>query len=271
MSEPSEQLVFTFFETPVLAARSADGMIYLSLFDLCTTTSVNLASQRRRIRADPELSEGLQRFRVLTAGGIQAIDFLLLEYVPIWLSTINRSKATPVARERLRYLRIFIIREVYDAITRTAGLPAGSSRNIESLEDLQRFDEAVTGIAERQRALEESLDKARQAWKDHEERIRQLEAQLAQSAAIGTGQRGVIYQLVQVWAQARVEREEIPFGNAIAGCWAVLKKRYGIAKYEHLPMTKYEDCVAFIRRSYQTLTGEELTGDQLSLPNLDAE
>jgi hypothetical protein len=271
MSEPSEQLVFTFFETPVLAVRSADGAIYLSLFDLCATTNLNLSSQRRRIRADEELHDGIRRFRALTAGGLQEIDFLLLEYVPAWLSTVNRTKAAPVAKERLRYLRIFIIREVYDSITRTAGLPTGSSRNIESLEDLQRFDEAVTGIAERQRALEESLDKARQAWKDHEERIRQLEAQFAHAATIGIGQRGMIYQLVQIWAQARVEREEIPFGNAIAGCWAVLKKRYGIAKYEHLPMAKYEDCIAFIKRSYQTLTSEELTGDQLSLPDIDAE
>jgi hypothetical protein len=271
MSEPSEQLVFTFFETPVLAVRSADGTIYLSLFDLCTTTNLNLSSQRRRIRADEELHDGLRRFRALTAGGVQEIDFLLLEYVPAWLSTVNRTKAAPAAKERLRYLRIFIIREVYDSIARTAGLPTGSSRNIESLEDLQRFDEAVTGIDERQRALEESLDKARQAWKDHEERIRQLEAQLAQAATIGIGQRGIIYQLVQAWAQARVEREEIPFGNAIAGCWAVLKKRYGIAKYEHLPMAKYEDCIAFIKRSYQTLTSEELTGDQLSLPDINAE
>jgi hypothetical protein len=56
----------------------------------------------------------------------------------------------------------------------------------------------------------------------------------------------------------------------------VLKKRYGIAKYEHLPMAKYEDCIAFIKRSYQILTSEELTseeltGDQLSLPDIDAE
>jgi hypothetical protein len=269
MSEPVEQIVFTFFETPVLAVRSADGAISLSLFDLCTTTNLNLSSQRRRIRADEELRDGLQRFRALTAGGFQEIDFLLLEYVPAWLSTVNRTKAAPVAKERLRYLRIFIIREVYDSIARTAGLPTGSSRNIESLEDLQRFDEAVTGIAERQRALEESLDKARQAWKDHEERIRQLEAQLHETTTISTGQRGAIYQRVQVWAQARVEHEAIPFGNAIAGCWAVLKKRYGIAKYEHLPTAQYDDCIAFIKRSYAAITGDELTGDQLILPDFN--
>jgi len=270
MSEPVEQLVFTFFENPVLAARGADGAIYLSLFDLCATTNLNLSSQRRRLQADTELSDGLQRFRVLTAGGFQAIDFLLLEYVPAWLSTVNRSKATPAAKERLRFLRIFVIREVYDSIARTAGLPAGSSRNIESLDDLQRFDDAVTGITERQRALEASLDKARQAWKDHEERIRQLEAQLHQTTTISKGQRGVIYQLVQAWAQARVEREELPFGPAIAGCWTVIKQRYGVAKYEHLPTAQYDDCVSFIKRSYKSLTGEELSGDQLQLPDFDA-
>jgi hypothetical protein len=269
MSEPTEQLVFTFFETPVLAARGADGSIYLSLADLCATTTLNLSSQRRRLRADTELSDGLQRFRVLTAGGFQEADFLLLEYVPSWLSTVNRTKATPTVRERLRYLRIFIIREVYDSLARSAGLPEGPSRNIESLDDLGKLDDAITGIAERQQALEQSLEKARQAWRDHEERIRELEAQLTQTAPISKAQRGHIYQLVQVWAQARAEREELPFGAAIAGCWAALKKRFGVAKYEHLPAAQYEDCVAFIKRSYASLTGEELTGEQLQLPDID--
>lgn len=269
MSEPAEQLVFTFFESPVLAARHTDGGIYLSLNDLCSTVNLDLSSQRRRLRNDPELSDGIVRFRVLTAGGFQEIDFLLLEYVPAWLSTVNRRKASVIAQERLRYLRIYIIREVYDSIAQTAGLPQGPSRNIESLEDLQRFDEAITGIAARQKALEESLDKARQAWKDHEDRIKQLEAQLIQTVPMSKGQRGVIYQMVQTWAQARVEREAMPFGQAVAGCWALLKRRYNVAKYEHLPASHYDDCVTYIRSSYRTLTGEELTGDQLQLPNFD--
>ena len=34
--------------------------------------------------------------------------------------------------------------------------------------------------------------------------------------------------------------------------------RHLIARYEDLPAVKYADCIAFIRQSYQTLTGEDL-------------
>ena len=117
--------------------------------------------------------------------------------------------------------------------------------------------------------MEESQEKARQAWRNHEDRIRQLEAQLRQTGPITKAQRGHIYQLVQIWAQARVDREQLPFGTAIAGCWAVLKKRYDVAKYEHLPAAEYDDCVDFMKRSYKKLTGEELTGEQLRFLDFD--
>jgi hypothetical protein len=270
MTELTETLVVTFFETPVLAARVNDGTILLSIRDLCDSAGLRRYSQVRRIRADPDLSDGMRTLRVMTPGGPQEQEFLILEFVPAWISTVNRSRASTVVQERLRYLRLFSIRQVYDAIARAAGLPEGPSRAIEDLRDLQRFDGAIQGIAERQQALEESQDKARQAWKDHEDRIRQLEAQLRQTGTISRAERGHIYQLVQIWAQARVEREQLPFGAAIAGCWAVLKKRYDVAKYEHLPGAEYDDCVDFIKRSYTKLTGEELSGEQLRFLDFDA-
>jgi hypothetical protein len=269
MTEPIETLVVTFFETPVLAVRSSDGTIFLSLRDLCAAVGLDFSSQLRRLRRDDDLRDGIQAFRVMTAGGPQEQEFLILEFVPTWITTVNRSRATPIVQERLRYLRLFTIREVYNAIAQAAGLPTGPSRTIEDLGDLQRFDATIQGLAERQQAFEQSQDKARQAWKEHEDRIRRLEAQLAQTGTITKAQRGHIYQLVQIWAQARVDREQLPFGTAIAGCWAVLKKRYNIAKYEHLPASDYQNCVDFIKRSYRTLTGEELTGEQLRFLDFD--
>lgn len=122
-ADPIEMLAVTFFEAPVLAVRSADGTIYVSVRDLCAATGLNAASQLRRLKADPDLSEGLQSFRVATAGGVQAQVFLILEYVPAWISMVDRARAAPLVRERLRYVRLFAIREVYAALARLAGLP----------------------------------------------------------------------------------------------------------------------------------------------------
>jgi hypothetical protein len=45
---------------------------------------------------------------------------------------------------------------------------------------------------------------------------------------------------------------------AFASIWATLKARYNVAKYEHIPARQYADCVQFIKRNYQDLTGEPL-------------
>lgn len=269
MVDPIETLVVTFFDLPVLAARAPDGRVFLAIRDLCTSVGINRESQMRRLRADPDLSIGLQTFRMQTAGGPQPQEFLLLEHIPLWISGVTRRKATPDIQERLRFLKLFIIGHVHDAIATAAGLPIGSSRNIEDLRDLQRYDEAIQGIALRTAALEESQSKARTAWREHEERIRQLEEQLRSMLRLSPIQRGTIYAQVHAWARARAAREDIPFGVAIARCWAALKARFSVAKYEDIPATQYEECLRFIGQSYTEDTGEELGGDQMQLPGLD--
>lgn len=269
MVDPIETLIVSFFELPVLAARAPDGRIYLAIRDLCDAIGINRESQMRRLRADPDLSIGLQTFRISTAGGRQPQEFLLLEYVPLWVTGVTRRKSPPEIKERLRFLRLFIIGHVHDAIATAAGLPAGSSRNIEDLRDLQRYDEAIQGIASRTEALEESQSKARTAWREHEERIKRLEEQIRSMLRLSPTQRGLIYEQVHVWARARADHEEIAFGTAIARCWGSLKARFTVAKYEDIPASQYEECLRFIRQSYAEDTGEELGGDQMQLPGLE--
>jgi hypothetical protein len=55
-----------------------------------------------------------------------------------------------------------------------------------------------------------------------------------------------------------VEHEQITSQAAFAGCWAAIKTRYNVAKYEHIPANEYEDCVVYIKRAYQKSTGAEL-------------
>lgn len=256
--DPTETLAVTFFEQPCLAVRSTDGTIYVSIRDLCEAVGLARPSQVRRLRADEDLRDGMQSFRVPTPGGVQDQEFLILEFVPTWMTSINRARATPIVRERLRFLRLFAIREVYNAFAQVAGLPPGESRAIEDLAELTRFDDAMIELARRQQAIEESQDRARSAWREIDGRVRALEDKLG-GDTISAAQRGYIYQLVQHWAQARLDHEPtLSRTAAFAGCWAALKTRYRIAKYEHLPATKYTDCVQYIRSAYHRLTGIEL-------------
>jgi hypothetical protein len=255
---PIELLVVTFFEHPCLAVRGTDGTIYVSVRDLCDAVGLRSHSQLRRLRADEDLGDGLRSFRVQTHGGPQDQEFLILEFVPTWISSVQRSRASVTVRERLRYLRLFIIRETYNAFARTAGLPEGESRAIEDLQDIERLDEATIAIAERQQHIEESQQRARSAWRELSARVQALEEKVG--GQISTGQRGHIYQLVQAWAAARIEREpELSRMEIFQACWGAIKTRYRLSKYEHLPVTQYVDCVNYIKQAYQRLTGEELT------------
>ncbi len=269
MVDPIETLVVTFFDLPVLAARSPDGRIYLAIRDLCASIGLSRESQMRRLRSDPDLSLGLQTFRIATSGGPQPQEFLLLEHVPLWVTGVTRRKSAPEIQERLRFLKLFIIGHVHNAIAEAAGLPAGSSRNIEDLRDLERYDEAIQGIAARTEALEVSHGNARTAWRAHEERIKRLEEQIRSLVRISPTQRGTIYEQVHVWARARADHEGIPFGVSIATCWMTLKARFTVAKYEDISAAQYEACLRFIRQSYAQDTGEEMGGDQMQIPGLE--
>jgi hypothetical protein len=254
---PTETLVVTFFEHPCLVVRGDDGTIYVSVRDLCDAVGLVARSQLRRLRNDEDLASGVQTFRIVSSGGPQDQEFLILEFVPTWMTMIQRSRASVTVRERLRYLRLFVIRETYNAFARVADLPQGESRSIEDLRDLEQLEDATSAIAERQKAIEESQDKARSAWREMDARLRALEEKIGNQ--ISTSQRGTIYQLVQTWANARIVREpELSRGEIFKACWGSIKTRYGIAKYEHLPAARYDDCVTYIKVSYQRLTGEEL-------------
>lgn len=257
MHEVRERLVVTFFEHPCLAVRVADGGIYVAIRDLCDAVGLQLAAQLRRLKRDSELSAGVIQARVATAGGVQEQDFLLLEMVPWWLSSVSRAKASPVVAERLRFLRLFAIKTVYDAFAQAANLPAGPSRAIEDLADLGRLDDTMAAVAERQRQIEESQDKARAAWRALDTRVRALEEKVG--GVLSAQQGGYLYHLVHAWADARVQREErLDVGEARRACFAALKARYRVAKYDQIPAAMYADAVAYVRREFQKLTGEDL-------------
>jgi len=268
---PAEQLPITLFDAVVLAARAEDGTISLAIRDVCQALAIDFSTQLRRIRNQAVLAEGLARFRIATSGGAQAQDFLELERVPTWLLMINASRVGEHVRPRLLWLQRYIVREVYRSFATLAGLPEDTSRQIEDLVDLQRFNAAISELADqqesleaRQGALETSQEQARHAWRDLRAEIHAIAQRIAMieqhvGGVISREQRGYLYQLVQAWGAAKATREpRLSKAAAYAACWTLLKAKYRIARYEDLPAAKYADCIAFVRQSYQALTGEEL-------------
>lgn len=260
---PSEHLPVTFFEAPVLAVRRSDGRIYLNIRDLCGAAMIDPSSQMRRIRSHPKLQPGLAKFRVPTGGGPQAQDFLALERVATWLLMVNVARVSPEVQERLSFLQDYLVSEVHAAFMRLAGLPRDPGQ-IEDLGELQRIDSALTALTEQQRALAESQERARHAWRDLTDQLKTIRARIDAleergSTVISRAQRGHLYQLVQAWAEAKQRHDpQISPKAAHITCWGVLKTQFRVARYEDLPASQYPAAVALIRSAYRQLTGEDL-------------
>ncbi len=268
---PSEQLPMTLFDAVVLAVRADDGTIALAIRDICQALAIDVSTQLRRIRTHAVLSDGVTRFRVMTAGGMQPQEFLVLELIPTWLLMINAARVSDSVRPRLVWFQRYLVREVYRAFATLAGLPEQESRQVEDLADLGRLNTAISELADRQQtletrqgAIETSQDQARQAWRDLRADIRAIAARVATieqrvGGGISREQRGYLYHLVQTWGAAKAAREpRLSKAAAYAACWTLIKTKYRVARYEDLPSATYADCVAFIQQSYRALTGDDL-------------
>jgi hypothetical protein len=67
---------------------------------MCEALGVSYQGQVARIRRDEVLAEGLQSLRVETGGGVQNVQALHLECVPLWLAGLEPSRV----REEIRGL-----------------------------------------------------------------------------------------------------------------------------------------------------------------------
>lgn len=254
--EVQERLPITLFDTVALAIRGADGLIYLALSDICAVVNLAPSSQLRRIRSSEDLVDGLVRTAVDTGYGIKDQYFLQLELYPLWLMGVNTRKAAAQTRGRLQHLKRYLIAEVYAAFARLTGLPESSSRAVEDLHELDQIGASLADLTARQQQIEASQQRARQAWKDLDARVRALEGQTEQT--ISDAQRGYLYTLVQAWGQARAAGDPESLRNPYAACWATLKARFRLSRYEDLPLREYPTAVAFVRDAYRQLTGSNL-------------
>jgi len=270
-----EQLPIPLFDGVVLAARTGDGQIHLSLRDLCATIGLDVASQRRRIRANESLH--LTAIRVHIDRQFRTLDFLPLDELALWILTLQTTRIHPDRQGRISYIKQYLEASVRHAFTQLTGLHE-TSRQVEDLRELDRLDSALElleQLGERQTTIETSQDRARLAFRDLAELVRSVQTRVQALEAqaklrLSTTQRGTIYQLLQTWGNARVERQKDQrSGEAIRACWRLFNQRFGISTYTDLPAAQYNDAIQFIKEQYRSLTGKEI--DAVEQSGLDLE
>ena len=272
---PREQLPIALFEGVVLAVRAADGHIYLAVRDLCTTLDLIVSSQLRTIRADDRLH--LVPFRLRIDRQVRTLECLLLDDMPLWLIKVRPPRGNTQAAERLHYVQTYLIASVRSAFAALTGLPDAPSNQIEDLQELDAFEpslQVLRALVERQTHIEQSQDRAREAWRDIAAQIRELkgvlplvedlrtrlqevERQLQQR--MSPDQRNTIYRLVQTYGEARATRSgQSRPGVEIRKSWAEFNARFGIATYTDLPASRFDEAVQFVKAQYRALTGSDI-------------
>jgi hypothetical protein len=257
--EPVEEAPIPLFNGVVLGVRSTDGTLWLAVRDLAVTVDAVPRSQIRRAQTNPLLQRHVRWFRATTAGGSQNQLFLQLESVGLWLMTINVSRAPAAVRERLLWLQQHLEQAVRRAFAQATGLPERSS-DIEDIDEIGRVDHILQGLVQQQRDVTQGQDALRADVAVLTERVRQLEGQRHKDIPpITKAQRGQIFHMVVAWAELLQARNEgMTIGGARAACWTALKKKYQVAEYSHIPSTRYNEAVTFIREAYTKLGGGDL-------------
>lgn len=271
---PQEQLPITLFDSVVLAVRAADGHIYLTVRDLCAALVLIPSSQLRAIRADDRLH--LVSFRLRIGRQVRTSECLLLDDIPLWLVKVRPPRNNAEVSERLRYVQSYLIASVRSAFSALTGLPDVPSNQIEDLQDLDVVDpslQALRELVERQTHMEESQDRAREAWRDLAAQIRELggvlplveelrarmqEVERQLRLRISPEQRNTIYRLMQAYGDARAIRSGAQSGVEIRKCWAEFNARFGIATYTDLSADQFDAALQFIKSQYRALTGSEI-------------
>lgn len=253
-----EQKEVAFYEDTIVAARLADGNIYIPIRPLCDNLGVTLAGQRERIKRDPVLSEVVTSVSVTLTQQAREMLCLPLKYIPGWLFGINANRVKPELRERIiRYQR-----ECYDVLSeafaegRLTADPIFEELLAQDTDAVQAYKvlQAMVKLARNQILLEARLDDHSHALDDHERRLENIEAELHQEDRFITESQAT--QISQAVRAIAFKITETTGQNEYGRCWGEFYRKFGVSKYRFLSAAKFDEAMKWLNDWYQDLTGE---------------
>jgi hypothetical protein len=240
--------------------QQPDGTIYVHFARLCDNLGLSRPSAARRVQQHEVLQDGFVTLRVVTDGGVQALQCLRVDLVPLWLAAISARRVKPELRVKVvRYQReaaqvlwqAFRPQVVPDEavpvgtalgeLQRIADLGRAITRLAEQQMDLereqQRLEGRMDGAARVIRAVQSRLD-------GFELRLLTVEERTTPEAPINEGQAAEIKERVKGLAQLLTVRDASK--NHYQGIFAELYRRFGVSSYKLIPQAKYPAVLAFL-------------------------
>lgn len=265
---PIEQKQVIFYDdeiTALLVEVEGRQEVYVSLRQLCELLGVTYQGQIRRINDDPVLSRQVKGVSVMftpsgsRGGGVQTTNCLSVDYLNGWLFGINANRVKKEVRERLIIYQENCYKVLAEAFregqlttdpTFDELLKQASADVVEAYQIAQ----AIMKLARNQIVLEARLDNQSRIIEEHSRRLETIEADLHQEDRyISESQATQISQAVKAIAIALGKQTG---RNEFGATWGEFYRKFGIAKYRYLPVSRFEEALAWLNEVYQDLTGE---------------
>jgi len=257
---PMEQKQVVFYDDELTAVRSKDGHIYVSLRNLCDALGVDVQAQTRRIRRQTVLARGLQRVAILTTHrGYQKSYVLRVDLAPLFLTGISAKAVSESIRPKLERFQEEAAKVLWEAFQegRLTADPSFDDLLKQASNDVveaYQIAQAIMKLARNQIVLEAQLDDHSRALADHGRRLETIEADMHQKDRyISESQATQISQAVKSVA---ITLGKQTGRNEFGATWGEFYRKFGISKYRYLPISKFEEALAWLNEFYQDLTGE---------------
>ncbi|MAU00647.1 MAG: hypothetical protein CL608_26175 [Anaerolineaceae bacterium] len=265
---PIEQKQVLFYDdeiTAVLVEEGGQREVYVSLRQLCDLLGVSYQGQIRRVNDDPVLSKQMKGVNITftpsgsRGGGSQTTNCLPIDYLNGWLFGINAKRVKEEVRERLILYQENCYKVLAEAfregqLTTDVSFDDLLKQASSDMVEAYQIAQAIMKLARNQIMLEAQLDDHTQTLEDHSRRLETIEADMHQEDRyISENQATQISQAVKAIAIAMGKKTG---RNEFGATWGEFYRKFGIAKYRYLPISRFDEAMAWLKEFYQSLTGE---------------
>ncbi len=265
---PIEQKQVVFYDdeiTAVLVNKTGEREIYVSIRQMCDLLGVSYQGQMRRINDDSVLSKQVKGVNITftpsggPGGGVQTTNCLPIDYLNGWLFGINAKRVKEEVRDRLVLYQEKCYRALADAfregqLTTDSNFDDLLQQANSDVAEAYQIAQAIMKLARNQIMLEARLDDHSAALDDHSRRLETIEADMHQEDRyISESQATQISQAVKSIAITLGKKTG---RNEFGATWGEFYRKFGISKYRYLPVSKFEEALAWLNEFYQDLTGE---------------
>src|SRR5690242_7796724 len=259
---PVREQTVDFYGDAIPVAQMREGGLYVPLRPLTDFLGLAFGPQRRRVLRDEVLAGQMQRVVMVGADGKRyAMLCLPLDLLPGWLFGIQPTRARPELVDKLKRYRLECFRVLWNTFKGDVLPAAPPPADLDQAEQALMLAEAVASLARshmEQTGRIEALEQKQQTMADYlrpfvqrtNERLTALELRLSSGATISEDQAAEIALVVKNVAMLLVQRGEV---NGFGRVWGELYRRYRIGAYRNLPVTRYEEVLAWLRSWFEEL------------------